>query len=93
MELPCLLNRESTVREWLEDPRGRAVFEPMFQQMTAQMAAAFGGGEGGSETIGMDMMGFMMEMPLLGIFRFQEDQLPSRPTTWCDTLLGQVHGS
>jgi beta-glucosidase len=92
LELPCLLNRESTVRDWLEDPRGRAVFEPLFQQMTTQMAAAFGGGEGGSETIGMDMMGFMMEMPLLGIFHFQEDQLPMPADDLVDALLGQVHG-
>jgi beta-glucosidase len=92
LELPCLLNRESTIRDWLEDPRGRAVFEPLFQQMTAQMGAVFGGGEGGSETIGMDMMGFMMEMPLLGIFHFQEDQLPMPADDLVDALLGQVHG-
>jgi beta-glucosidase len=92
LELPCLLNRESTIRDWMDDPRGRAIFEPMFQQMMTQMAAAFGGGEGGSETIGMDMMGFMMEMPLPGIFHFQEDQLPMPADDLVDMLLGQVHG-
>ncbi len=29
LELPCLLNRESTTREWLDDPRGKPVFKPL----------------------------------------------------------------
>ena len=42
LKLPCLLNRESTVREWLEDPAGRPVFDPMYRQIRAQTAAMFG---------------------------------------------------
>jgi hypothetical protein len=60
--------------------------------MMTQMAAVFGGGEGGSETIGIDMLGLMMEMPLLSIFHFQEDQLPMPADDLVDMLLGQVHG-
>ena len=37
LKLPSLLSRESTPRDWLDDPRGKVIFEPMFQQMTAQM--------------------------------------------------------
>jgi beta-glucosidase len=88
LELPCLLNRESTMRDWLEDPRGKRVFAPLFQQMAAQMQTAFGGGEG--EGGGMDTMGFLMEMPLLGVLHFQEGALPMSPEDLVDGLLAQV---
>ena len=88
LELPCLLNRESTLRDWMEDPRGRRVFEPFFQQMVAQMKTAFGGGEG--EGTGMDTMGFLMEMPLLDILYFHEGALPMPPEDLVDGLLAQV---
>lgn len=74
-DLPCLLNRESTVREWLTDRRGRPVFEPVYQSMRARMGAAFGA-DNDPERIGMDMMDFMMEMPLLRLLHFQQKDLP-----------------
>ena len=40
-----------------------------------QMGTTFGGGDG-SANIGMDMMGFLMETPLLSILHFQESALP-----------------
>ncbi|MFO7631265.1 MAG: glycoside hydrolase family 3 C-terminal domain-containing protein [Caldilinea sp.] len=91
LDLPSLLNVESTVREWLEDPRGRAVFEPLFQQMMAQMGAAFGGGEEDG-AIGMDMTGFIMETPLRSILGFQEALLPAPAEAIVGDLLRQVHG-
>ncbi len=91
LELPCLLNRESTLRDWMEDPRGKRVFGPLFQQMTARMQAAFGGGEG--EGAGMDAMGFLMEMPLLSVLHFQDSALPMPPEDLVDGLLAQVRGT
>ncbi|MFA5872818.1 MAG: fibronectin type III-like domain-contianing protein, partial [Anaerolineales bacterium] len=90
LELPCLLNRESTLRDWMEDPRGRRVFEPLFQQMAAQMRTAFGGGQDGDGAVGMDTMGFLMEMPLLDILLFQEGALPMLPEDLVNGLLAQV---
>jgi beta-glucosidase len=90
LELPCLLNRESTLRAWMEDPRGRRVFEPLFQQMMAAMQAAFGGVEGENEGVGMDTSGFLMEMPLLDILHFQDKTLPVSPEEMVDGLLAQV---
>jgi len=90
LELPCILNRESTLRDWMEDPRGRRVFEPLFQQMVAPMQAAFGGGQDGGGAIGMDSTGFLMEMPLLDILHFQENALPMPPEDLVDGLLAQV---
>ncbi len=90
LELPSLLDRESTIRDWLEDPAGQPVFEPLFKQMAAQMAAIFGGGDGEGETIGMDTLGFMLDMPLLGILDFQEGHLPAPAEEMVDGLLAQV---
>ena len=93
VRLPSLLNRESTVREWLEDPKGQAVFEPTFQQMRDGMAATFGGGEADPAAIGMDMTGFIMEMPLLSILQFQESLLPIPAEELVDSLLAAVYRS
>lgn len=90
VKLPCILNRESTVREWLEDPAGRAAFEPMYQQIKAQTAAMFGGGDEG-DGLGMDPTGFMMEMPLLNLLQFQEHSLPMPADAIVDALLQQAH--
>jgi beta-glucosidase len=93
VKLPCRLNRESTIRAWLEDPRGRPVLEPLFRRLTGQMQTMFGEGESEAGTIGMDTMGFMMEMPLLGIFHFQDSALPGSPEELVDVLLQQAHAA
>jgi beta-glucosidase len=86
---PCILDRESTVREWLADPAGRVAFDPMYQMIKAQTATMFGGGEG--EGIGMDPTGFMMEMPLLSLLQFQEGGRPMPADAIVDMLLQQAH--
>ena len=62
----------------------------LFQQMMAQMGQTFGGGE--NEGIGMDMMGFIMELPLASLLGFQEAQLPAPAEMIVADLLRQVHG-
>ncbi len=89
--LPSLLHRESTVRDWLEDPLGTQVFGPQFAAVAQQMAAAFGAPEEGSGNIGMDMTGFLMEMPVMSLLQFNEDQLPGTPEQMVDEMLAQLH--
>lgn len=90
VQLPSLLDRESTPRQWLDDPRGKAVFGPMFDQMTAQMLSAFGVSETGADEMGMNMMGFLLDTPLLSLLSFQESALPVPPEEIVDGLLGQL---
>jgi beta-glucosidase len=92
-ELPSLLNNESTLRDWMEDSRGRRVLEPLYQQMVAQMKATFSGGQDGDNSIGMETMGFLMELPLRDIFYFQENALPMPPEDLVTSLLAQVNQS
>ena len=91
LELPCLLKRQSTLREWMEDPRGRKVFEPLYKQMVGPMQAAFSAGEAEGDGIGMDPTGFLTDMPLLDILYFQEKALPMPPEEIVDGMLAQVH--
>jgi beta-glucosidase len=91
LALPSLLDEETTMREWLADPRGKVVFEPLFQQIVAQMQQATGGEAGQTDAIGMDMVGFMMDMPLLSVLYFQEALLTVTPEEMVEKLLKQVN--
>jgi beta-glucosidase len=90
LELPSLLNRYSTLREWLEDEQGKSVLMPKVQQMTSMMRETFGGE--GSEGIGMNVSGFMMDMPFMDMLYFFSSNLPNTPEEVVDGLLAQVHG-
>jgi beta-glucosidase len=92
LQLPSILTRESTLRDWMADPRGKEVFEPFFQQILAPMQAAFGGGDE-TEGAGMDSTGFFMEITLLDLLYFQENLLSKAPEEMVDELLSQVHSA
>ncbi len=91
LSLPSLLTPESTIREWLDDPRGKVVFAPMLQQMMAGMNQFMGGDSDAHEMIGMDMMGMVLDMPLMAILHFQDAALPASPEDLVNGLLYQVH--
>ena len=90
MKLPCLLNRESTFRAWMDDPYGKQVLGPHSRQMTAKIQAVFGEDET-SEAAGMETVGFLLDMPLLNVLHFQEAELTESPEALVDRLLAQVH--
>ncbi len=89
LQLPCLLDRESTIREWQADPRGRAVITPLLKQMEEANREFFG--EDSSEGIGLEMMEMFTDMPLLSVLLFQQGTLPVPPEDMVDGLLQQVH--
>lgn len=84
--LPSVLNRDSTLREWLEDPQGAAVLQPLIQQMMAQMPAVMDV----DEALGMRMMDFMQDLPLTVILGFFRGQLSAPPEQFVDGLLAQI---
>jgi len=87
LHLPSILNIESTIRDWLDDPKGKVAFGPIYEKMREQMNSSMGS----SDTIGMDMTGFMMEMPPLSILQFQQKSWDSSPHEIMEGLLQQVH--
>src|SRR5512139_3662452 len=43
LHLPCILDKESTIREWMADPRGNAVLGPFYAQVETQARNVLGG--------------------------------------------------
>lgn len=93
--LPCILDKESTLREWLADPRGKAVFGPFYPQVEAQVRKLFGGGDQpdyeNESAMGMNIMDMMNDMPLVSVLMFQQSGLTMPPEEIVDGLLMQVH--
>ena len=87
-----MLDRESTIREWLADPRGQAVITPLFQRMEAMSREVFVAAENNTEAIGMNMMDMFMDMPILSVLMFQQEALTMPADEMVDGLLAQVHG-
>ncbi len=90
LTLPCILTRESTIREWLADPRGKIAIEPLFQMMTAQVAQMLGD-QDGDTGIGIDPLGMMLDMPLLSVLNFPSGMLPQPAEEIVDFLLAQAY--
>jgi beta-glucosidase len=88
--LPSLLHEQSTIREWLEDPRGKLVFEPLFRELTPQLSGTFGASEEGREMAGMDILAMVMDMPLLGVLHHRAEVLPAPPEEIVAGLLAQI---
>lgn len=91
LDLPSILNRDSTLREWTEDPRGMSVLAALYQQINDQLLVNFGGEE--DAQIGMDPMGFMMDTPLIGLLYFLGGAMPKAPEEIVDELLTQVYST
>jgi beta-glucosidase len=90
--LPCLLDRESTICEWMADPRGKAAFGPYSTQTEEQMRKMFAGGDGDESPIGLDILDMIGDMPLLSVLMWQQDTLTVHPEDLVDGLLAKVHG-
>ncbi len=80
----------STLRQWLDDPAGRVVIEPLYAQIKAGVQAAFGDSADGEPD--MDFMQFLLDVPLPDMLEFQGDALPAAPEMIVNGLLQQVHG-
>jgi beta-glucosidase len=86
LSLLCLLDKESTIREWMADPRGRAVFDSFYAEIEAQSGREIFG-RGDESTIAMDIM----DMPLVSVLMWHQSALPRHPEDIVDGLLMQVH--
>lgn len=98
LTLPTLLDKLSTLREWMADPRGKAVFGAYYEGLATAARQMFGGGADGEEgryatdgAIGMDVMEMLNDMPLVSVLMFQKDAWPSHPEDMIVDLLEQVY--
>jgi beta-glucosidase len=97
LNLPCRLNKESTMREWMADPRGKAVFGPYYNRIESEARKKFGSGEHGEGryatdgTLGMDIMEMFNEMPVLSVLLFLREAWADHPEDIVTALLEQAH--
>lgn len=90
-KLPSLLKRLSTVREWMEDQRGKNVLCSFLLKQPAKIQSGFGGVK--ADGIGLDPKNFVMDMPLPNKFHEYEDLLPSSPEDVVDGLLAKLRAT
>ncbi len=88
LELPSLLNHESTLRQWVEDKRGKKAIAPLLQLINANIQSMFAGA---GDADGMDTLGFLMDMPLADLFTFFDNYVPTNPEEITSGLLAQVN--
>jgi beta-glucosidase len=94
LRLPCILDKESTIREWMADPQGKVVFGPFYAQMETEARKMFGGSDeryGNESAIGMDIMEMFSDMPLVSVLMFQQGALPMPAEEMVAGLLMQAH--
>jgi beta-glucosidase len=93
IQLPCLLNRESTIREWMEDPRGKVVFDSFYKEIEAgtRMTYTNEGEETAQAPMGLDLMEMMKDMPLEGVLLFIRGALKVSAEEKVQELLNLVH--
>ena len=89
LQLPSILHDESTIRAWFDDPRGRPILQPIFNELMKK-GGLFSDGDPGDNS--MDIISFLMDLPLRSFFQFQEGSLTQPPDDIANMLLEQVHG-
>ncbi len=97
INLPCILDMESTMREWMADPRGKQVLGALYAQIETQTRKLFGESErygnekaGDTSAIGMDIMDMMIDMPVFSVLMFQQGALTMPADEMVAGLLRQV---
>ncbi len=89
--LPSTLRRESTLGEWLDDPRGVVVLQPVLEQMWSEMRVG-DESEDAPWASRTEALNWMRGMPLSRALRFAGDRLPMPPGQFVEGLLAEVYG-
>lgn len=90
VEKVCILSMESTIRAWLDDPRGQAVIRPWMAEIKKHMNIIQEGTDTEFST-GIDLLGSLVDMPLVSVLHWRDQDLPDTPENVVADLLEQVH--
>ncbi len=91
LNLPCILDRDSTIREWMADPRGKAAFGPFYAQLEEQHRERSGEGDSDDSTIGVDFMDMIGDMPPVSVLMWRKSMFSMHPVDLVEGLLAKVH--
>lgn len=89
--LKSLLDRESTVGEWLDDPKGKVVLYPLMTKLLEESRHLFGSGDEDEETFSRNIIAMISGMTLTSVLTFQQELLDKPVDQILDELLNQVH--
>ena len=89
--LKSLLDKESTIGEWLDDPRGRVVLNPLMVKLLEESQHLFGSGDEDEETVNRNIMMMVSGMPLVSVLLLQQELLEAPADQIVNALLRQVH--
>ncbi len=90
LDLPSLLNRESTLRDWLDDRRGVRALTAFIQRLPSHIQDRIGGSE--EEAIRNNNKHYYLDMPLADRLNFLDGDLRFSPAEVVAGLLAEVHG-
>lgn len=90
-EKPSILNRNSTLGDWLEDPLGKAVLGPLYQQIIVPLRVTLGGKANEEDSLSVETLAYLLSLPLADVLEFPGVSLPAAPREIVDQLLKQVH--
>jgi beta-glucosidase len=85
LELPCILTRDSTLGDWLEDPCGKQVIEPLYLEIIGPLSANFGG-----EPLSIEVMSYLKSLPLADVLEFPGVLHKESPAEVVEGLFKQV---
>lgn len=83
--LPTVLDLDSTLGDWLEDARAAPLAEPIYRSLM-QLA----GNDSGDDTLGVDVLAFLRDLPLTTLLNFQSSSLTTSPREYVLNLLKQL---
>ncbi len=98
-QLPCILDRESTLNDWMADRAGRQVLEPLYAGIEAAIRRRFGGQDrygdkDKANELGVgDVMDMINDMPLVSVLMHQQGELPMPAEDMVEEMLRRVRES
>ena len=90
LNLPSILHGNSTFGDWMEDPRGKAVFEPVYQQLMRPITAVLGSPADGN--LSVETMAYLNSLPLVDVLEFPGLAFDKSPQEMIAGLLKQLAG-
>jgi beta-glucosidase len=90
-EKPSILNRNSTLGDWLEDPLGKAAMGPLYQQIMGPLRVTMGGKADEEDSLNVEALAYLLSLPLADVLEFPGVSLPAAPRELVEQLLKQVY--
>jgi beta-glucosidase len=90
VDLPCVLNIESTISDWMSEPKGKKIFLPLFHEILQAIHVGPLNELPENPDDVSEFLTFLMEMPLIKALGFVQDAFTKPAEEIVNQLLRQV---